>query len=306
MRVLIDGDILRYQIGAICTKNTYNKFSDKNVIPAPIGLITEHVDNLINHIVEQTGAEHYTVILSGKGNFRFDIARTQEYKGNRSSATRPYHYDTVGNHILATHPHIVVDGIEADDYIGIEQRKDIDNTITASRDKDLTTFAGWHFRFACGEKQPEVPLHWITNFSAWKFFFKQMLIGDSTDNIPGCGIKQLVKWGKGEMLRRKGVGPAGADKMLSECHTLAQMYIAVREAYVDLFGEEAEERMLENARLLYIGQTPDNLFNWKWVPYGINDLDPANNGTGQRTLHSTTKLSESSSEAGDDDGDTPF
>lgn len=271
MHLLIDSDILRYQVGAIGVRNVYDKYHPNSMIPAPTEMIHYHVDKMIERSNKATGADSFICVLSGKGNFRFDIAKTQPYKGNRSGAQRPYHYHTVGDYIMERYPHIVVDEMEADDWIGIQQRSDLINTVTASRDKDLTTFPGWHFRFSCGEKQPEVPLHWINEFDAWKFFFKQMLIGDNTDNIMGCGIKKLTKWGSGEMLRRKGVGPKAADELLSECHTVAQMYMVIWNEYRKLFGDGADGAMLENARLLYIGQTPSNLFEWSWIEYGITD-----------------------------------
>lgn len=269
MKLYIDADILRYQLGAIGVRNVYNKKNPKAMMPAPVEMVEAHVEKIIQRAIKETHADEYVCVLSGTGNFRFDIATIQTYKGNRSGATRPYHYNTVGDYIIANHPCIVVNGMEADDYIGIQQRADLDNSVTASRDKDLTTFPGWHFRFACGETQPEVPLHWITRFDAWKFFFKQMLIGDSTDNIIGCGVKKWVKWGSKEMWRRKGVGSKGADEMLSECRTVAQMYMIVCEAYQEHIGNSWKESMIENARLLYIGQEKDKLFDWSWVDYEV-------------------------------------
>lgn len=267
MKLLIDCDIARYQIGSIKVKNPFNK---KSMIPAPIETIHYHTEELIKNAIKATKATEYLCVLSGKGNFRHEIAKSAPYKGNRDPNTaRPYHYDTVGLYILDNHPSIVVDGIEADDYLGIEQRKDLENTITGSRDKDLDTYPGYHYRWACGESQPERPLKWISHFEAIKFFFTQMLTGDNTDNILGCGIRKEVMWGGKLVLRRKGVGKKGAEDILSNCTTVAQMYIAIHKEYTELFGDQADEIMLENARLLYIGQLADNLFNWDWINYDL-------------------------------------
>lgn len=274
MRVLIDADILRYQIGSI---KAAHPFLEGEYVPAPEGEIKRLVGDLIKGVITATKADTYICPLSGKGNFRHDIAKQEPYKGNRDpNSTRPYHYDTVGDYIRDFHPCIVVDGIEADDWLGIEQRKDPANTIIATRDKDMGTVFGWHYRWACGDKQPERPLHWITEYEAKEFFFHQMLTGDSTDNIMGCGQRLEVMWGGKPQMRRKGVGAKGADKLLLACSTVQEMYDTVKVEYEKIFGDEHEDIMLENARLLYIGQSADNLFDWDWLDYKLSK--DTNNG----------------------------
>ncbi|MCS5737626.1 hypothetical protein, partial [Herbiconiux daphne] len=143
MRAIIDCDILRYQIGAIELENEYAapylKGTKAARMPAPFHEIRRIVDETIQHIRAVTGADSYICVLSGKDNFRFDIAKQQPYKGNREGFVKPYNWKTVGEHIIDTYNHTVVDGYEADDWMGIEQRKDPENTIICSRDKDLKT-----------------------------------------------------------------------------------------------------------------------------------------------------------------------
>ncbi|AVP40120.1 5'-3' exonuclease [Escherichia phage myPSH2311] len=43
------------------------------------------------------------------------------------------------------------------------------------------------------------------------------------------------------------------------------MYHIVRMEYYKKFDTEDEEKMLENARLLFVGQTPEDLFDWTWL-----------------------------------------
>lgn len=270
MRAIIDGDIFRYQIGSIELENEFAtpflKEPRKARMPAPVDEIKRIVDETIEHIVKATGSDKYIVCLSGKGNFRLDVAKQQPYKGNRDPNTaRPYHYDTVGDHIIAAHPHVVVDGIEADDWMAIQQRKEPKGNIICSRDKDLMTCFGWHYRWACGEKQPEKLNHWISEFDSKKFFFHQMLIGDNTDNICGCGERIEMMWGGKLTLRRKGIGEKAAQQLLADCSTVEELYNTVSECYQNQFGDRWEEVMLENARLLYIGQTAEKLFEWSWL-----------------------------------------
>lgn len=268
-------------------------------IPAPANQITRLVDEVIERAKEACKTDEYLCVLSGEGNFRNEVAKQAPYKGNRKEAKpRPYHYDTVGAHILKNHPVVVVDGHEADDYLGYTQyqgwkeqfRKQAAGfglnpeelaTIIASRDKDLRTIQGWHYSWSCGENQPEKPLYYISPSQGMYQFFYQMLIGDNTDNILGCGIKKLVPWGKelneeGEevprmMLRRKGVGDKGAHKLLSACKSVSDMKEVVALEYTEMFGTEAyRDIMMENARLLFIGQTQENLFEWKWLDKYLN------------------------------------
>ncbi|UIW10565.1 exonuclease [Aeromonas phage BUCT695] len=272
LRALLDADILRYQFGAV---KSAHPFLEGEYIPALSTEVIKLVDDLIAHVLEITGATDYICVLSGEGNFRHDVAKQIEYKGNRDpNSTRPYHYDTVGNHIMDNHPALMVSGIEADDWLAIEQRKG-GNTIICSRDKDLETVHGLHCRWSCGANQPERVNYYITEFDAVKFFFKQMLTGDNTDNIIGCGKRELVKWGKNPdgtpkmMMRRKGVGDKTAVKLLQDAKTSQELFDIVKAQYEELFGKEYEDIMLENARLLYVGQMPDNLFNWDWLNYEL-------------------------------------
>lgn len=271
MRLLLDADIYRYQHGSIQMAHPFLK---GEFVPASADYVRQIVDEAIEHAVKSTGADDYICVLSGKGNFRHEVAKQQEYKGNRDpNSSRPYHYDTIADHIIGNHPHIVVDGMEADDWLAITQRADPENTCISTRDKDMLTVFGYHHRPACGIKQPEIPKHWVTPYDAAYFFMYQMLIGDNTDNIPGCGKKELVMWGGKQMLRRKGVGSKGAHKILSLCGTVGEMYDAVSEEYKKIFGDEYIPVMLENARLLYVGQTPDNLFEWDWLDFSLSNTN---------------------------------
>lgn len=267
MRILIDADIFRYQLGSIKVAHPFIK---GEYVPAPETEICKLLEEMIQHVVSINNGSSYVCALSGTGNFRHDVAKQEPYKGNRGAATeKPYHYQTVYDYIVKNHPYIVVDGMEADDWLGIEQRKDPENTLIASRDKDLWTCFGWHYRWACGENQPEVQKHWVDLFESRRFFFEQLLHGDNTDNIMGCGKRQEVMWGGKLQMRRKGVGEKGAIKLLEPLNSVGEMYEAVRAEYEKIFGEGHEEIMLENARLLYIGQTPDNLFNWDWLDFNL-------------------------------------
>ncbi len=294
--VLIDTDILRYSHGSI---NMRHPFLEGVFIPASSEQVCELVDDLIQSVVKRTKASDYLCILSGKGNFRNEVAKQAVYKGNRDpNLQRPAHFKTVEEHVKNNHPFIETSGNEADDHIGKIQYDDWKKVfekhgfdfkpdelsyVIASRDKDLRTIQGWHYSWACGEKQPEKPLYYISPSKSMWMLFYQMLIGDSTDNIVGCGVKTLAKWGfkkdedgkvlldeQGEkvpnmILRRKGIGEKAAKGILEKCKTVGDMKDAVFTKYIEMFKDTHEELLLENARLLFIGQDADNLFEWSWL-----------------------------------------
>jgi 5'-3' exonuclease len=68
------------------------------------------------------------------------------------------------------------------------------------------------------------------------FFYYQLLVGDSTDNIKG-----LYK-----------IGPVKAYKLLYEAQNEDQLLAIVRGMYEEFYAENATERLLENARLLWM------------------------------------------------------
>lgn len=285
--VLIDADILRYEIGAV---QLDHQFIAGAKVPAPSSFIDDLVRNRIETIIERTGAKYFVLFFTEKGNFRFEIAKQQTYKGNRADSEKPYHWATVNTYLRNAYPSNVFQahGNEADDELGILQLhsiyekpytllegaaeclKDLDitklTTAIASRDKDLGTVEGWHYRWACGEFQPEVPLHYITQFDGYRFFFKQMLTGDDTDHICGCGEKREVMWGGELKMRRQGVGEKTAWQLLDGLTSVQEMFNLVKTQYIDFFGEEAaDDKLLENAKLLFIGQRKEQQFKWSWI-----------------------------------------
>lgn len=274
MKVLIDADIFRYQVGSIQVPHPFVK-GEK--VPAHTEMITDSLEGLINEVFVDSDCDDYLFTFTGKDNFRFDIAKQEPYKGNRAESEKPFHYETVEKHIKDKYINETTDGNEADDLLGILQRSNPEETIIASRDKDLWTVPGWHMRWSCGEYQPKVAPHWISQYNASRFFFEQLLHGDNTDNILGCGIRKMVKWGGEMKLRRKGVGEKAAIKLIAECENVQQMYDSVFEEYKKIF-DNPDEVMLENARLLYIGQTKDNMFDWDWIDYNVEkEVDDGKN-----------------------------
>lgn len=186
--------------------------------------------------------------LTGPGNFRYDIATIQPYKGNRVTP-KPVHFESIRDYLLRECNAELVEGIEADDKLIIEWGKDPDNTIVASIDKDLCQVPGltvynWKHR----------TLRTLTQEEATYNFYKQLLTGDDIDHIPGC----------------PGIGDGKAAKLLKtgmpESLMMTQCYGAYLKAYGD--KEKAWSALEENARLLYLLRNEEELANPKsaWKP----------------------------------------
>jgi len=214
-KTLIDGDIIAYRAG----------FSSNELTLAEALLKT---DDLVNKTLEDTNyftEGNHQVFLTGKGNFRFDIAKTAKYKGNRKDSAKPVHLPAIREHLCDKYDAIVSSEEEADDLIGIAATDYGKNALVATIDKDMLQIPCFHYhlnkRF----------LSVVGEFQGLKFFYTQILTGDSADNIIG-----LYK-----------CGPVKAKKLLRDCNTEIELWDACVKAY-----DGDEERVIENARLLWL------------------------------------------------------
>jgi hypothetical protein len=169
--------------------------------------------------------DDYKGFLTGKGNFRVELAKTVPYKGTRPTE-KPIHLQALREHLVTSWGFVVVDGIEADDAVGIEAYKlHEDESIMVHIDKDLNQFRGHHYNYRKKDK------YYVSEFAGWYSFYLQILTGDRIDNIEGL----------------KGIGPAKGAKILKDCTTVEELYDAVLKAY-----DGNTERVLENGQLLYL------------------------------------------------------
>ncbi len=190
------------------------------------------------------------IYLTGKDNFRIELY--PEYKANRADATKPYHYEGLRYYLTNYWDTHVVDGIEADDALGILQCKANEGnpltidaqpaSVLCSIDKDLKMIPGWHFNWTTGEYDFVSPEQGIRNF------YQQVLTGDSTDNIPG-----IYK-----------IGPVKAKKILADCNDEHEMYAECVKQWISA-GHTIEDMHL-SAKLLWIMRTEDDI----WEPPNDN------------------------------------
>lgn len=190
----------------------------------PVSHALKLASNLLLKVKRATGAEDVVPFLTGKNNFRVDIATIQPYKANRTKP-KPLHYGALRQYFIDKGA-IITDGHEADDALGICQR---DDTCIASTDKDLNMIPGMHYNFVKDK------LYHVTEIEARRNFYTQMLTGDKSDNILGI----------------YGIGEKIADRMLSGLITEEDLYWTVLEQYEKAY-ERPYEALLETGRLLWI------------------------------------------------------
>lgn len=270
MKLLIDADVLVYEIAFGAQRTTYciqgqsfcnaqlaKNYCEENELDyralRKAGDITTSVEVLpesvcdmlylkkISDIKQACGRPEATIslFLSGEGNFRETVATTKPYKGNRLDKPRPEHYQYVRELVLRDSRTHCIAGIEADDALSISQyaAKPF-TTILCTIDKDLNMVAGLHYDWGKNIK------YIVKEHDALHWFFIQCLTGDSTDNIPG-----LPNWGE-----------VKAKAWLEGTrHSPREGWDAVVKAYSDY----PLEYLTEQATLLWMQRTPDEMFSIK-------------------------------------------
>lgn len=216
---IIDSDILVYRIGFAS-----NEESEQVALRTMAGFLEELL------LFDLPQCKTWSLHLTGKGNFRDEIAVTQEYKGNRKDARRPVHYQALRNYLCHSWEAVVWNGMEADDAVAIEATELGDKGVIVSLDKDLNQVVGWHYNFVKNQT------YYITEEEAKLNFYKQFLTGDTVDNIKGV----------------KGIGDKKAQKLL-EGKSEEEMWDIV----VEKLGYD---RAMENGHLLYMLRTTQDKF----------------------------------------------
>ena len=126
MIALLDADILCYRVG-FATEDEH-----ENTAIETMAVFLE--DLLMFDLVD---TEEHELFLTGKANFRNDIAVTAPYKGNRKDVKKPVHLPLLREYLQTAWGASVSDGQEADDDIAIRATELGDESIIVSIDKDF-------------------------------------------------------------------------------------------------------------------------------------------------------------------------
>ena len=223
MLALIDGDIIVYRVG----------FTTED-LDVPLTCI--RVIEMVEDILRDVNATEYKIFLTEENDpnaFRKKIY--PEYKAQRKAA-KPKWYKEIRDFLQVQYKAEICYEIEADDALGIEQTRAQQagvESIVCSIDKDLKQIRGNHYNFV--KKEFSV----VTVEEALKYFYTQLLTGDSSDNIKG-----VYK-----------CGPVKAAQILGSMDYVKDMFDIVRETYNN------DEEMLMNGRVLWIWKKPND--DWK-------------------------------------------
>ena len=216
MIALIDADLVAYRCAATVTEDMEQDIA------------FYRMDVLVQQIIEATDVTGTILYLTGKNNFRKKI--NPEYKANRKDTVPPVYLQECRQYLVDNHNAVISDGCEADDLLGINQTQD---TIICSLDKDLRMIPGNHYNWT------KVELDRVTKQDGLRHFYKQMLIGDKSDNIFGVDK----------------IGPVKAAKLIDHLDDEQDMF----EAVWDKYNEDAA-RFVMNANCLWIQRNPGEIW----------------------------------------------
>jgi len=183
------------------------------------------IDEFVSRI-EELFENKSKIFLTGKGNFRYERATIKPYKGNRPSF-KPKYFEDLRQYMVDFKGAIVIDGYEADDCLATLHVPG--QSVVVSFDKDMLQLPGHIYNTyhnTIVEQDEE---------TAWFNFYCQMLIGDSSDNVPGINR----------------IGKAKAPKILEGLDVEA-MKDKVLELYTNQYGWKGQEAFDEVYDLLWL------------------------------------------------------
>lgn len=284
LTILIDGDLA---IFSICAAVEYGRepedvnFSD----------IIRAIDGKMDYLMSRTGATSRRIFLTDKYNFRTTVM--EEYKANRDGVWRPYHLKNAQAYVRAAFDAESVVGLEADDLMAMNQKLD-GSTIIATIDKDLLQVPGRHYKWETqhrGEEFIDVDkfggltltckpkgktIEKDVKGTGALFFCHQLLIGDGTDGVIGCGVTVDRVYASGKKAgqpyqRREGVGAVTSYELLKNVQSYSEGLQKVIAEYKKVFGKDWERNLQRNGRALYMtkimvpngkGENCIKLWNW--------------------------------------------
>lgn len=199
---LIDGDLLCYRVSATFDE-TFDFGPGGSARSLDAKAAARAANGEVNDLADAIDADRVLVCLSDtKQNFRKGLYG--RYKSQRPSEKPPLVY-TVREALASEWPTIVVPRLEADDVMGLLSMDDqlvaagmapgfyrgITERVIVSCDKDMRTVPSLLFN----PLHPEKGIEDIDGLEADRWFYSQILTGDSVDNYPGCpGIGPKSKY----------------------------------------------------------------------------------------------------------------
>lgn len=206
------------------------------------------------------------LILSGKGNFRNEVATIKPYKGSRAKRDKPLAYEHVRDYLINVHGATVVHGHEADDAVAMrmtDAHNNGDRAILCTIDKDLDQIPGIHYDYK------NHVFYEVDDTEAIVLFYAQILCGDATDDIPGVqGLgEQRSKNRVNRWLEEWDECPDQAPGTL-EPYLWERVLAEYNSRGIKGYDGSLDDAALEVARLIWLQRFPGQL----WEPPTIEDM----------------------------------
>lgn len=202
-------------------------------------------DDKVQDIIDRVGAEENILVTSGPSeeNFRYKVDAS--YKANRKDAPRPQYLYDARKYFQKHWGAIVPVGIEPDDFIATYAGED---DVISTIDKDYNQLDRKIY-------------NWNKNTLEYgeglKYWWIQMLIGDSADGIPGVPNPAKAHY------KTKPCFTEATARELLEGLDLATIKSVVQEIYQQSYPEGWFQQFDTKARLLFLQRKPnDNYFEW--------------------------------------------
>lgn len=204
-----------------------------------------------------SGAEAVRVLVTGRASHkghRYAVARVKPYQGQRTGSRRPKNWEFLRAILedgVPGFPTEVTQTAEADDLFGRYSRElGFENVVILTQDKDMRMVPGWHMDWKERLLTLVTPDTWALEFNdklfGRKWFWMQMLHGDTADNIPGLP-KYINPNGKPALC-----GEKTAEKLLAECTCEAEARAVVFGLYRGYYEDSWHTALIEQAVLLWM------------------------------------------------------
>jgi 5'-3' exonuclease len=238
MIILIDGDILVYRFAYEGKKQEEQPLFSASETKT-LEECYENVDKFMENLKAEVPSVGYIGYLSckRKDTFRVPISQSREYKGNRKTEP-PKYYTEIKQYFIEKYNFIQLKQIEADDALSIKGTELYPDCIICSTDKDLRQIKGNHYNPNTND------FFRTTDDGPSRLLLKQLVTGDSTDNIEG--------------IRKR--GPKAAEKIVHDNLDIELIPQVILNEYIAEYGlEEGMRRFSETYLLVYLLR--ENSFN---------------------------------------------
>lgn len=220
------------------------------------GQARRNVTEKIGMAKRAAGAERVVILLTSQSShkgFRYAVARVKPYQGKRNNSRRPKNWHYLRQLLEAGMPGVeteITDEAEADDLFGKwAQLIGWENVAHHTDDKDMRMVPGLHVDWHSMRLTKVTPETWESRWDdltfGRKWFWLQMLHGDTADYVPG--LPKCVIDGKVKLC-----GPKTAEALLAGQRNEVGAFKIVQYQYEAFYKEAWPENLLEQAVLLWM------------------------------------------------------